>query len=136
MEPSAAAAACHIAALKEGWKHISASAYFQALPGRKGKGIGKVAKQRQVQAWPLRTTKPSAEEFENTTSFVKQLIRLVTAAHRNQRGDLVWMCWNGTDRRCEVAMPQHASNLLAVSYDGAVRLKERFWQDVHRSHRC
>ena len=31
-------------------------------------------------------------------------------------------------------MPQHASTLLAVSYDGAVRLKERFWQDISRSH--
>ena len=31
-------------------------------------------------------------------------------------------------------MPQHASTLLAVSYDGARRLKERFWQEVHRSH--
>ena len=31
-------------------------------------------------------------------------------------------------------MPQHASTLLAVSYKGAVRLKERFWQDIHRSH--
>ena len=132
VQPSAEA--CHIAALKEDWKKITERVSYQAQPGRQAKGKGKQGKQRQVQGWPLRTTKPSSEEFENATTFVKQLVRFVTAAHRNGRGDMVWMSWNGTDTRGKHPMPQHTSTLLAVSYDGTVRVKEKFWQDVHRSH--
>ena len=38
-----------------------------------------------VQAWPLHTTKPTTEEFEGMTTFVKQLLRLVTAAYGAER---------------------------------------------------
>ena len=95
-DQSSGEALYHRAALKDDWWRITREMHPAPLPGKaQGKGK-KEAKTRQVQAWPLRTTKPSREEFENTSSFLKQLVRLVTAARRSHRGDLVWMCWNGT----------------------------------------
>ena len=133
-DQSSGEALYHRAAVKDDWWHITREMHPAPLPG-KAKGEGKKdAKTRQVQAWPLRTTKPSAEEFENTSSFLKQLVRLVTAARRSHRGDLVWMCWNGTDTKTKNPLPQHASTLLALSFRGAQRLKAEHWQSMWRSH--
>ena len=133
-DQSSATALYHRAALKDDWWRIAREMHPAPLPGKaQGKGK-KEAKTRQVQAWPLRTTKPSREEFENTSSFLKQLVRLVTAARRSHRGDLVWMCWNGTATKTKNPMPQHASTLLALSFRGAQRLKEEHWQSMWRSH--
>ena len=94
----------------------------------------KEAKTRQVQAWPLRPTKPSRQEFENTSPFLKQMVRLVTAARRCHRGDLVWMCWDGTDDRSKNPKPEHASTMLALSFRGAQALQGIFWPELWRSH--
>ena len=124
----------HRAALKDDYGRITRELHAAPLPGKtKGKGK-KEAKMRHVQAWPLRSTKPRAEEFENTSSFLKQLVRLVTAARRSHRGDLVWMSWNGTVRRTDNPLPQHASSLLALSFQGAQRLKDKYWKSMQRSH--
>ena len=131
---SSAEALYHRAALKDDYWRITREPISAPLPGKaKGKGR-KEAKKRQVQAWPLRTTKPRREEFENTTIFLKQLVRLVTMARRLLRGDLVWLCWNGADTRTKNPMPQHASTLLALSFRGARRLKEEYWESMSRSH--
>ena len=127
-------AEAHRAALRDDWQRITKSVHHQPLPGRKGKGKGKKAQTRQVQAWALRRTKPSPEEFENTSTFLKQLIRLVTAANRNCRGYLVWMSWSGTDTKNKNPMPQHVSALLAFSFRGTLYQKEEFCQHIARSH--
>ena len=114
--------ACHIAALSEDWRTITQSAFQAPDHGRQGRH----PKQRQVQAWPLRTTKPKAEEFEDTTTFLKQLVRLVTAAHRKERGDWVWLSWNGSDELKANPKPEHACTFFAVSRDGAVKLRDEF----------
>ena len=85
-DQSSGEALYHRAAVKDDWWHITREMHPAPLPG-KAKGEGKKdAKTRQVQAWPLRTTKPSAEEFENTSSFLKQLVRLVTAVPPKPQG--------------------------------------------------
>ena len=99
---SSPAEAAHIAALKDDWKRITQDVRHAPLPGKKGKGKGDKAQTRQVQRWPLRTTKPAGEEFEHTSIFLQQLIRLVTAAHRSAHGSLVWMSWNGTDKNPKI----------------------------------
>ena len=131
-------AAAHIAALRDDWQRITSTRVQAPLPGHKGKGKGKEkeGKVREVQGWARASTKPSREEFENTSPFLKQLVRLVTAAHRAWRGDLVWLSWNGSDSKPKAnARPQFGSTLLAVSFNGAKRLKEEFWQEhMTRSH--
>ena len=87
-----------------------------------------------MQSWPTRTSKPAREEFEHTTTFVKQLVRLVTAAKRAGRGDWVWVSWNGDEKWKAIPRPQHACTFFAVSHEGAVRLKDKFWTQCDRSH--
>ena len=132
-DQSSGEALYHRAALKDDWMRITRETYPAPLPGKaQGKGK-KEAKTRQVQAWPLRSTKPTREEFENTSSFLKQLVRLVTAAHRSNRGDLVWMSWNGTDNKTKNPMPQHNRELVA-RVSTSRRLKGEYRQSVWRSH--
>ena len=122
-------AAAHVAALRDDWQRITSTRVQAPLPGHKGKGKGKEkeGKVREVQGWARASTKPSREEFENTSPFLKQLVRLVTAAHREWRGDLVWLSWNGSDSKPKAnARPQFGSTLLAVSFQGAQRLKDEF----------
>ena len=126
--------AAHEAALRDDYRRITSTTTSQPLPGRQGAGQASRPRTREVQGWALATQKPRPEEFENTSPFLKQLIRLVTAAHRRQRGNLVWLSWNGTEGRSKNPLPQHATTLLALSCKGARLLQQRFWSDITRSH--
>ena len=122
--------ASHTAALRRDWQSITESDHQAHEHGRQGR----YAQMRQVQAWPQRTTKPKAEEFKGTTRFLKQLVRLVTAAHREERGDWVWLSWNGSDKRIANPRPEHACTFFAVSRDGAMKLTQEYWEQVWRTH--
>ena len=125
----------HRAALDDDWR-ITREVHPHPAPQLPGKAKGKgkkEAKTRSQQAWP-RWTKPSPAELDNASPFLEQLVRLGTAARRSQRGDLVWLCWNGSERRSRQPMPQWGSLLLALSFRGAQRLKEEYWPSMGRSH--
>ena len=50
------------------------------------------------------------------TLHLKDLVRLATAAHRNEGGDLIWYTWTGTQRK---QLPGRNSGLVALTPVGA-----------------
>ena len=87
-----------------------------------------------MQAWPFRATKPTAEEFRNTNPCVKQLVRLATATRRKGCGDWVWLSWSEGERAKANPRPQHACIFFAVSFKGAVQLRDESWRRCSLSH--
>ena len=73
-----------------------------------------------------RLTKASRTECEQKVSpHMEHLVRLVTAAHRLQVGDLVWFCWDeDVEKEKGSPDPQHAITGIAVSIPGARWIKE------------
>ena len=58
------------------------------------------------------------------TEELQDLVKIFTAAHRSGRGDLVWLSWDGFDRKGCKQKHAHACTLLAVSHRGACILNE------------
>ena len=86
-----------------------------------------------LQQWPSRTQKPKPADFENPSVHLKDIIRLCTAAHRHDRGNVVWLTWNGdTGKKAEI-QPSYGSMMIGVSWLGANWLKEN-WGQVWRGH--
>ena len=69
--------------------------------------------------WLKRSTKPARHEFLNPSQHLQDLVRLCTAAHRVQRGNLVWLCWDGDTGPNQPMNVSHGSMFLAVSKSGA-----------------
>ena len=72
-----------------------------------------------------RPTKPSAAEVEaskGASSHVEDLVKICTAAHRQGRGDLVWLSWDGAEKKGSKIKVCHAATLIAVSARGAKKL--------------
>ena len=72
------------------------------------------------------THKPSSAEVENNgvSEYVEDLVKIVTAAARQGKGDLVWLSYearNSKGLKCRVC---HASTLVAVSAAGAKKLAD------------
>ena len=86
-----------------------------------------------LQQWHTRTRKPLKEDFENPSEYLKDIIRLCTAAHRLERGHVVWLTWDGDTGKNAEVKPSHGSMLLAVSWLGACWLKEN-WAQVWLGH--
>ena len=83
--------------------------------------------------WHSRTQKPKKEDFENPSQHLVDLVRLCTAAHRLQRGHLVWLTWDGDTGKKVKVKPSHGSMLLGVSWIGAGWLKDN-WEQIWLGH--
>lgn len=70
--------------------------------------------------------KPSAAEVSHTgvSEYMEDLVKMVTAAHREGLGDLVWLSYDAFDRRGSKCRVCHASTLVAVTAAGARKLAE------------
>ena len=79
-----------------------------------------------VGAFYARPVKLSSAQLAaiDMTEELQDLVKLCTAAHRSGRGDLVWLSWDGFDRKGCKQRPAHACTLLAVSHRGACILNE------------
>ena len=53
---------------------------------------------------------------------LQDLLSLMTAASRLQRGDIVWFSWVGTSKK--TSSPSHGSTLLGVTKRGALAMQE------------
>jgi len=57
---------------------------------------------------------------------VKDLMKMCTIAHRQGVGHLVWLSWEASNKRGYKCQIGHGSTLVAVSVEGAKRLKAAF----------
>ena len=85
------------------------------------------------QPWFDRTTKATKADFEHPSQYLVDLVRLCTAAHRLQRGHMVWLTWDGDTGKKVKTHPSHGSMLLGVSWMGATWLQDN-WNQIWRSH--
>ena len=76
---------------------------------------------RVVGAFYMRTERPSREEMQvrGVNEAVQDLVKLATAADRIGKGDLLWYCWDGFERRGCMRKPCHGSTLIGFSARGA-----------------
>ena len=76
-------------------------------------------------AFHERPHKPQEKKGEEVqpSQEIKDLVRLVTLAHRHDLGDLVWLSWDGANSRGHKCKPGHACTLLAVTIPGARKLQ-------------
>jgi len=96
-----------------------------------GKGYSHVADR-----WYVRTYKPNREEFGEPTETLCDLVRLATAAHRCQRGDIIWMayeCDSSQQRGGTCNQPVFGTQLLGISQRGAKWLQSEWptWRTGH-----
>ena len=70
------------------------------------------------------THKPTAAEVRATgvSEYLEDLVKMVTAAHREGLGNLVWLSYDAFDRKGHKQRVCHASTLVAVSAVGAKKL--------------
>ena len=85
------------------------------------------------------TRKPRAIKavLHGVSEYLEDLVKIVTAAHRKGRGDLVWLSYDANNKKGTKCKVVHASTLIAVSADGAKKLAdivpdaEEFGKDMH-----
>ena len=71
-------------------------------------------------------SKSSGAESRHPSQEIQDVVKMVTAASRRGVGDLVWLSWDGFNRRGKKQKPQHAATLIAVSLEGAWKLRIAF----------
>ena len=72
------------------------------------------------------TNKPTAAEVESSgvSPYVEDLVKIVTAAARQGKGDLVWLSYDAKKSKGMKCKVVHASTLIAVSAAGAKKLAD------------
>ena len=75
-----------------------------------------------------RAQKPKAKEFEEPSKYILDMVRICTQAHRANKGELVWLTWDGSEgpKQLESPSPEHASNFIAISRKGASWIADRW----------
>ena len=72
------------------------------------------------------TRKPTADEvrYHGVSEYLEDLVKMCTAAQRAGVGNLVWLSWDGFDRKGHKNRVGHAATLIAVSATGAKKLAD------------
>ena len=72
------------------------------------------------------THKPTASEVRTTgvSEYLEDLVKMVTAAHREGLGNLVWLSYDAFNKKGHKSRVCHASTLVAVSAVGAQKLAD------------
>ena len=101
-----------------------------ALPNREGEGgrpsdepfatLSRSTFEGALGAELLRTRKKTKGEVSEE---VKDLVKICTMAHRQWKGNLVWLSWEGSSSKGCRCQPQHGATLIGVSVEGAKRLQ-------------
>ena len=75
-----------------------------------------------------RRRKPSAEEMQDISSNLEDLVKICTYAHRQLAGGLVWLSWCGLSAKSSgrKTVPAHGTTLLGVSAWFASQLLQNF----------
>ena len=91
-----------------------------------------IAAVEEVQQWLRRTLKPKTDNVQFPQS-LKDVVRIITCAHRLGVGDFVWLSWDGRmpTRRTH---PSHAATAFAVTQLGARHVLNMMQQEVAPSH--
>ena len=84
--------------------------------------------------WYKRTRKAKADEFvESLSPHIVDLVKVMTAAHREGHGDIVWLAYEaarrGDDNRYHRDdRPNFGSQLIGISRAGALSLQEEWYR--------
>ena len=83
-----------------------------------------------------RTTKACAQEFEDVSLYLQDLLHMATAAHRGGQGGLVVYAWDGpsdSDSRRRKSVPMHGSTLIGLTAKAARVMAANFddWFELH-----
>ena len=116
--------------LRVDWQERNVKAFWAQ---RQRAGVSPSPSDPPPQPWFDKTTKPTKEDFEHPSPHLVDFVRLCTAAHRLERGHIVWLTWDGDTGKKVKVMPSHGSMLLAVSWMGANWIKDN-WNQIWRSH--
>ena len=86
----------------------------------------------EVQQWLRRTLKPKTDNVVFPQS-LKDVVRIITFAHRLGVGDFVWLSWDGR-MQTRRTHPSHAATAFAVTQLGARHMLNMMQQEVPPSH--
>ena len=110
-------------------KLTTLQAHWQAREGVPGDHNKSASSRRSEElSFTTRMTKATMEELneESPSPLLENLVRLCTAAHRKQLGDIVWFCYNEDDKKSSIMFPAPVwgANGIAVSRNGARWIKK------------